>query len=77
MSLDASHGPFLGYKLPGPVEVSGKARHSKLEECYTHDSLTLVQVLRTVVAHMFVTHSVVNLSNLVRLCFQKHKNVKN
>lgn len=60
--LDAFHGPFLGHKLPGPMEASGKARQSKLEESYTHASPTLVQGLRTVVSHLFDTHSVVNLS---------------
>lgn len=75
--LDAFHTPFLGHKLPGPVEASGKARESKLEQCYTHASPTLVQGLRTVVAHIFDTHPVVSLGSLMRLCLQKHKNFKN
>lgn len=61
------------------METSGKARQSKLKECYTHASPTLMQGLQglgTVVVHIFDTHSVVNLGSLMRLCLQKHKKLK-
>lgn len=74
--LDAFHGPFPGHKLPEPVEASGKARQSKLKSTIPMPVPPWCKAWG-LWCHMFDTHSVVNLGSLMRLCLQKHKNLKN